>query len=171
MVSSARQPCSICMRLAHLTFVKQHCMFLVHKGQAVHPFAEQNRSSTPSLQKRSAPKDPSLAQPSQSFIADARPPTTMRASCSPALGCTRGVTRLRSRPVSYIVVGPGLSLIQHQMHWTSFSRLTTAPKWRPQLTHAGSVGSPRETYTFSDTRRRSFQTRTTSMTAPMRETA
>src|SRR5215207_6865977 len=109
MVSSARQPCSICMRLAHLTFVKQHCMFLVHKGQAVHPFAEQNRSSTPSLQKRSAPKDPSLAQPSQSFIAGARLPTTMRASCSPALGCTRGVTRLRSRPVSYIVVGPGLS--------------------------------------------------------------
>jgi hypothetical protein len=39
------------MDMAPLTFVKQHCMFLVHKGEAVHPFAEQNRSSTPSLQK------------------------------------------------------------------------------------------------------------------------
>jgi hypothetical protein len=45
------------MEMAHITFVKQRCMFLVHKGEAVHPFAEQNRSSTSSLQKRSAPKD------------------------------------------------------------------------------------------------------------------
>src|SRR5690349_488093 len=108
---------------------------------------------------------PSLAQPPQSLSAPAPPPTTLRASCSPALGCPRGVTRLRSWPVSYIVASSGLSLIQHQVHWTPFSRLSTVPKWRLQLAHAGSVGSPRETYTFSNTRRRSFQTRTTSMTA------